>query len=81
MVYPMSGMDEQNVRLRAMLRNNKRSAAGSPAIGYGLKVGYWPCLLAPYAQIAFHRWRLDIWYGLPSYRDEGHATKLAEKLG
>jgi hypothetical protein len=51
-----------------MVRMSTRGAAGY-AIGYGLKVGYWPCLRAPYIEVAFHRWRLDLWYGLPSYRD------------
>jgi hypothetical protein len=39
-----------------MLRMSTRGDAGY-AIGYGLKVGYWPCLRAPYIEIAFHRWR------------------------
>lgn len=33
------------------------------AIGYGIKVGYWPCYRAPYVLIAVGRRRLTLWYG------------------
>jgi len=33
-----------------------------------VKVGYWPCLKAPFIQFTFWRCRMDIWYGLPSYK-------------
>jgi hypothetical protein len=52
---------------RAAIRAGKRNAAGKYALGYGLRVGYWPCLEAPYVQVAFHRWRIEAWFGLPSY--------------
>jgi hypothetical protein len=54
-------------RLHGMIRVGKRNAEGRHALGYGLRLGYWPCLKAPYVQIAFHRWRLEVWFGLPSY--------------
>jgi hypothetical protein len=53
------GIDKQRMRLRAMVRRSTRGKPGY-AIGYGLRVGYWPCLRA--------HWRIEIWYGLPSYR-------------
>ena len=56
--------------LRAMLRNSTRGVAGY-AIGYGLKLGYWPCLRAPFIQISFNRWVFEVWYGLPSYKEGG----------
>ncbi len=37
-------------------------------ISFGFRVGYWPCLKAPYIQIVLAGWRCDFWYGLPSYR-------------
>lgn len=33
----------------------------------GVKFGYWPCLRAPFVELAFGRRRYEIWYGLPSY--------------
>lgn len=56
------------IRLRTQLRELKRSPEGSRAIGFGVRVGYWPCLFAPYAQATFLFWQFDIWYGLPSYK-------------
>lgn len=38
------------------------------AIGFGVKVGYWPCLRAPYIEIAFGTKRYGWWYGLPTYK-------------
>ena len=54
------------MRLRAMVRKSTRGEPGY-ALGYGLRVGYWPCLRAPYVQVALHHWRVEVWYGLPSY--------------
>jgi hypothetical protein len=54
-------------KLHIMVRPSRRGVAGQ-AIGYGLKVGYWPCLKAPFVQLALHRWIVDVWFGLPSYR-------------
>lgn len=57
-------------RFRYQLERTKRSPQGTHAHGYGLRVGYWPCLKAPYVQVALAIWRLDVWHGLPSYRTE-----------
>ena len=35
---------------------------------FGVKLGYWPCLKAPFVEVAFGRRRYDLWYGLPSYK-------------
>jgi hypothetical protein len=64
-----------NRKLRIGVRKSTRGEAGY-ALGYGLRIGYWPCLLAPYVQIAFHHWRVEIWHGLPSYK----APDLTEYL-
>lgn len=61
----------QRIRLRHAIRSNKLSPQGKPSLGYGLRMGYWPCLQAPYLQIAIHRWRVEVWRGLPSYRGGG----------
>lgn len=34
----------------------------------GIKIGYWPCLKAPFVQWTMWQHRIDIWYGLPSYK-------------
>jgi hypothetical protein len=54
--------------LRVQLERTKRSPQGTHALGFGIRLGYWPCLRAPYVQFAFAIWRLDVWHGLPSYR-------------
>jgi hypothetical protein len=53
-------------KFRVEVRNNRESPEGQVHICFGIRVGYWPCLLAPYVQLAFWKWRLDIWHGLPS---------------
>ena len=55
------------MRIRAATRTGKCSAEGRYTLAYGLRLGYWPCLKAPYIQVAFHRWRFELWFGLPSY--------------
>lgn len=55
-------------RLRTKLQRNRRSDSGVTALGFGVRIGYWPCLKAPYVQFAVAFWRLDVWHGLPSYR-------------
>ena len=55
-------------KLRATIRNSTLGNA-EYAIGYGLKLGYWRCLQAPFVQIDFHRWLIEVWYGLPSYKE------------
>lgn len=54
-------------RFRRQLIRNRQSPEGRTALGFGIRIGYWPCLKAPYVQIAFALWRLDLWHGLPSY--------------
>lgn len=57
--------------LHAQARPMKKSPGGVRSFGVGLRVGYWPCLCAPYVQITVLFWRLDVWFGLPSYTHEG----------
>jgi hypothetical protein len=65
-------------KLHIMVRASARGDAGS-AICFGLKVGFWPCLQAPFIQFAFHRWILEVWFGLPSYRFKGRPQKRVLK--
>ena len=48
-------------------------------VSFGFRIGYWPCLKAPYIQIVFAGWRCDFWYGLPSYR-YGKKEKIRKEL-
>jgi hypothetical protein len=49
-----------------MVRPTARRHDGAPSIALGVKVGYWPCLRAPFLQVCVYRWRVDVWHGLPS---------------
>lgn len=51
-----------------MLRPTLQNKQGRRLIALGVKLGYWPCLRAPYLQLALGWWALDIWYGEPSYK-------------
>lgn len=56
-------------RLRFQLIANDRSADRQrSSLGFGFRFGYWPCLRAPYLQLALGTRRVDIWYGDPSYK-------------
>ena len=63
---------------------HKRNKRGEPHVALGARIGYWPCLKAPYVQASFFLWRIEVWYGYPSYwkaEDEGPtaAQRLNEK--
>ena len=48
-------------------------------VSFGFRLGYWPCLKAPYLQIVFAGWRCDFWWGLPSYK-YGKKEKIRKEL-
>lgn len=54
-------------RLWIQWNRNKQSPKGKTAWGFGLRVGYWPCLGAPYLQLAVALWRLDLYWGRRGY--------------
>lgn len=61
-------------------RRSKQSPQNRHAQSFGVRVGYWPCLKAPFVSldIASHRW--DIWHGLPSYvAEKRHIDRLPAK--
>lgn len=33
----------------------------------GMRVGYWPCLKAPFVQLALGTFLFDVWFGYSSY--------------
>lgn len=55
-------------RPRGQVRRLKRSADGRQSLGVGVRVGYWPCLNAPYVHLTLGPWRVEGWIGLPSYQ-------------
>lgn len=57
-------------RLRLQSRQLKRRPDGARAFGFGVRIGYWPCLLAPYLQLTVLFWQIDLWHGTPSYKLE-----------
>lgn len=53
-------------RFRTLLRPTRSNEKGEQVIGFGIRIGYWPCIRAPFIQFAFWKWNLDVWYGLPT---------------
>lgn len=60
--------------LRYINRRSRTSDDGRHAWAFGMRVGYWPCLKGPFVNIEFAIWRIDIWYGLPSFETDPHLT-------
>jgi hypothetical protein len=47
----------------------------------GFKLGYWPCLSAPFVQLVVLRWRIDFWIGRPSYRADRRDAAVGPPRG
>lgn len=54
-------------RLRCTIRETHRNG-NLVTKAFGLAIGYWPCLRAPYIQITVWTRRIEFWYGHPSYK-------------
>lgn len=63
-------MNETERRFRFQIWHNRKSPEGKFALAFGMRIGYWPCLKAPFISIACGPVALDLWHGLPSYRDQ-----------
>ena len=37
-------------------------------MGFGIRIGYWPCRKGPYLQCTFLFWHLEVWHGYPSWQ-------------
>jgi hypothetical protein len=65
-----SFVDLSEAEFRMAIRWKHRLTSTSPAgrhiIMFRIGVGYWPCLHAPFLQIAFGKHIFEFWYGLPS---------------
>ena len=53
---------------RYNLRPTKKNRKGERVLAIGMRVGYWPCLNAPYIQVAWGYYTLEVWHGFPSYK-------------
>lgn len=52
-------------RFRVCCRRLKSAPDGGRQYAVGLRVGYWPCVRGPYAQLALGPWSVSAWFGLP----------------
>lgn len=57
-------------RLRKGVRKTTTSPEGQHVQSAGVRVGYWPCLKAPFVQIAVGNRVIDIWYGGPTRKTQ-----------
>lgn len=53
-------------RFHFQTRRFPKSEEGKQMLTLGIRIGYWPCLKAPFIQVAVWAWRIEFWYGLPS---------------
>lgn len=53
---------------RFSIRPTPSNHLGEQAIYLSLRVGYYPCLKAPFIQVCLFFWRIDFWYGLPTHK-------------
>lgn len=57
------------------LRKAHRRTATKPGtdrhvLGFGARLGYWPCLRAPFVQVSIGSHIFEAWFGLPSYKED-----------
>ena len=50
------------------VRETSKKPNGPHVQQLGVRVGYWPCLRAPFVQVAFGHFMYELWYGEPSYK-------------
>ncbi len=48
------------------IRKGQESQEGKPVLAFGMRVGYWPCLRAPFISLSLWNLRIDVWHGLAS---------------
>lgn len=66
----MSGVRlPKRVRVQ-VCRTRQDVYTGRHSQALGVRVGFWPCLGGPFAQVAVGSVRVDVWYGRPSYRQQ-----------
>lgn len=58
------------MRFRALIRRNRFNPAnGRHAVSVGIRIGWWPCLHGPFVSLDVITHRVDLWFGLPSYKE------------
>lgn len=55
--------------LRGGIRPQKQRADGRHAWSLGVKIGYWPCLHAPFLRLDVGTRIIEAWVGKPSYKE------------
>lgn len=53
--------------LHLTISKSKTSPGGRHVKALGIKIGYWPCLQAPFISVVLGSRIIDLWWGLPSY--------------
>lgn len=52
--------------IHAQLRHSRTAPrSGQHAYAFGARIGYWPCLRAPFVVLDIAKWRAEVWYGDP----------------
>ena len=51
-------------KFRKQVRLSAKSRDGRHALSFGMRFGYWPCLKAPFVQLAVGPYLVDLWFGL-----------------
>lgn len=54
-------------RPRSSVRSQRRREDGRPVLSLGVRVGYWPCLRAPFIRLDLGPRIVEVWVGWPSY--------------
>lgn len=59
-------------QIHLTISRSKTSPQGTHVQSLGLKIGYWPCLRAPFISLCVSHLIIDLWWGLPSYLETAH---------
>lgn len=65
--------------LRLTVSKTKTSPQGRHVWSLGAKVGYWPCLRAPFASLLVGNRIIDLWWGLESYLEHDFSWQLRKR--
>ena len=47
--------------IRVEKREGKKSLEGKTVLGYGIRLGYWPCMKAPFIEASLGKNRYAVW--------------------
>lgn len=60
-------------RLHLTYRKFRASPEGTPGFAIGVRVGYWPCMKAPFLQLSVGFGRVEIFHGQDGYKGKSDA--------